>query len=43
MLQAPARVQPEADQEEVAQLVARYDLLALPVTADEFGDDLAVS
>ncbi len=32
MIQAPARVQPEADQEEVAQLVARYDLLAIPVT-----------
>ncbi|MEE8580092.1 MAG: magnesium transporter [Myxococcota bacterium] len=32
MIQEPARVQPEADQEEVAQLVARYDLLAIPVT-----------
>jgi magnesium transporter len=28
----PASVQPEADQEEVARLVARYDLLAIPVT-----------
>jgi len=32
MIQDPLNVQPEADQEEVAQLVARYDLLAIPVT-----------
>jgi magnesium transporter len=32
MIPEPARVNPETDQEEVAQLVARYDLLALPVT-----------
>ncbi len=32
MIAEPARVLPDADQEEVAQLVARYDLLAVPVT-----------
>ena len=32
MVQEPLRVEPDADQEEVAQLVARYDLLAVPVT-----------
>ena len=32
MIRETARVQPEADQEEVAQIVARYDLLAIPVT-----------
>ncbi len=32
MIQEPLRVEPDADQEEVAQLVARYDLLAVPVT-----------
>ncbi len=31
-VEVPASVHPEADQEEVAQLVARYDLLAIPVT-----------
>ena len=31
-VEVPASVQPEADQEEVARLVARYDLLAIPVT-----------
>jgi magnesium transporter len=31
-IDVPASVQPEADQEEVAHLVARYDLLAIPVT-----------
>lgn len=31
-IDVPASVQPEADQEEVARLVARYDLLAIPVT-----------
>ncbi len=31
-IEVPASVQPEADQEEVARLVARYDLLAIPVT-----------
>jgi magnesium transporter len=32
MIQEPLRVEPDADQEEVARLVARYDLLAVPVT-----------
>ena len=32
MIQEPLSIQPEADQEEVARLVARYDLLAIPVT-----------
>ena len=32
MIREPISVRPEADQEEVAQLVARYDLLAIPVT-----------
>jgi magnesium transporter len=32
LVEVPMTVHPEADQEEVAQLVARYDLLALPVT-----------
>ncbi|MGH0035478.1 MAG: magnesium transporter [Myxococcota bacterium] len=32
MIHDPVRVLPDADQEEVAQLVARYDLLAIPVT-----------
>ena len=32
MVKEPLRVEPDADQEEVAQLVARYDLLAVPVT-----------
>jgi magnesium transporter len=32
MVQEPLRVEPDADQEEVARLVARYDLLAVPVT-----------
>ena len=32
MVQEPLHVEPDADQEEVAQLVARYDLLAVPVT-----------
>ncbi len=32
MIRDPVRVLPDADQEEVAQLVARYDLLAVPVT-----------
>ena len=31
-IEVPISVQPEADQEEVAQIVARYDLLAVPVT-----------
>jgi len=31
-IEVPPSVQPEADQEEVARLVARYDLLAIPVT-----------
>lgn len=31
-IDVPASVQPEADQEVVARLVARYDLLAIPVT-----------
>ena len=31
-IDVPPCVQPEADQEEVARLVARYDLLAIPVT-----------
>jgi magnesium transporter len=31
-IDVPVSVQPEADQEEVARLVARYDLLAIPVT-----------
>lgn len=31
-IEVPMTVHPEADQEEVAHLVARYDLLALPVT-----------
>jgi len=31
-IEVPAAVQPEADQEEVARIVARYDLLAVPVT-----------
>lgn len=35
MIREPIRVAPDADQETVAQLVARYDLLALPVTAPE--------
>jgi len=32
MIREAVRVLPDADQEEVAQLVARYDLLAVPVT-----------
>jgi magnesium transporter len=32
MIRDPVSVMPEADQEEVAQLVARYNLLAIPVT-----------
>jgi magnesium transporter len=32
MIQEPLSIHPEADQEEVARLVARYDLLAIPVT-----------
>jgi magnesium transporter len=32
MIPDPVSVQPDADQEEVAQIVARYDLLAVPVT-----------
>jgi magnesium transporter len=32
MIREPVRIDPEADQEEVARLVARYDLLAIPVT-----------
>jgi magnesium transporter len=32
MLDVPMSVLPESDQEEVARLVARYDLLAVPVT-----------
>ena len=32
MIRDPISTQPDADQEEVAQLVARYDLLAIPVT-----------
>jgi len=32
MIPDPIRTPPEADQEEVARLVARYDLLAVPVT-----------
>ncbi len=32
MLPEPVRVTPEVDQEEVARIVARYDLLAVPVT-----------
>jgi magnesium transporter len=32
MIDVPMSVLPEADQEEVARLVARYDLLAIPVT-----------
>ena len=32
MIHEPLSIQPEADQEEVARLVARYDLLAIPVT-----------
>ena len=32
MIDDPVSVQAEADQEEVAQLVKRYDLLAIPVT-----------
>ena len=32
MVDVPVSVSPEADQEEVARLVARYDLLAIPVT-----------
>jgi magnesium transporter len=31
-IEVPISVQPEADQEEVARAVARYDLLAVPVT-----------
>ncbi len=31
-VEVPVSVQPEADQEEVARVVARYDLLAVPVT-----------
>jgi magnesium transporter len=31
-IEVPVSVQPEADQEEVARVVARYDLLAVPVT-----------
>jgi len=41
MVREPARVEPDADQEEVAQLVARYDLLAVPV-ADIDGTMLGV-
>ena len=33
MSRDPVRVSPDAPQEEAAQLVARYDLLAIPVTA----------
>jgi magnesium transporter len=32
MIPDPVSVQPDSDQEEVAQIVARYDLLAVPVT-----------
>ncbi len=32
MIPEPVSVNPDADQEEVAQIVARYDLLAVPVT-----------
>ncbi len=32
MIPDPVSVHPDADQEEVAQIVARYDLLAVPVT-----------
>ncbi|HJO22884.1 MAG: magnesium transporter [Myxococcota bacterium] len=32
MIPDPVSVQPDADQEQVAQIVARYDLLAVPVT-----------
>jgi magnesium transporter len=32
MVQVPVSVYPDADQEEVAELVRRYDLLAIPVT-----------
>jgi magnesium transporter len=32
MMREAASIRPEADQEEAAQLVARYDLLAVPVT-----------
>jgi len=32
MIPEPVSVHPDADQEEVAQIVARYDLLAVPVT-----------
>lgn len=31
-LEVPISIRPEADQEEVAQIVARYDLMAIPVT-----------
>jgi magnesium transporter len=35
MVQDPVSVRPEADQEEVAQIVARYNLLAVPVVDAE--------
>ena len=35
MVQDPVSVHPEADQEEVAQIVARYNLLAVPVIDEE--------
>ncbi len=35
MVQDPVSVRPEADQEEVAQIVARYNLLAVPVVDGE--------
>ena len=35
MVQDPVSVHPEADQEEVAQIVARYNLLAVPVVDGE--------
>jgi magnesium transporter len=35
MVRDPVSVRPEADQEEVAQIVARYNLLAVPVVNEE--------
>lgn len=35
MVQDPVSVRPEADQEEVAQIVARYNLLAVPVVSED--------
>ena len=35
MIREPVRVRADADQEEAAQLVARYDLLAIPVVDEE--------